>query len=111
MITDEFRRNTMLKHTNQRAGVEGARGSIYVDWRPFSIYEINSSIGHLIANGICPKPNARLWFINDSESKIFSNNNLKRGLKVVKEDSKRKRCTPTYYSHVEFLEKLALHLI
>ena len=48
IITDEFRRNVMLKHTNQRAGIEGAGDSIYADWRPFCIDEINSFMRLLI---------------------------------------------------------------
>ena len=78
MITDEFRLNAMLKCTNQRAAVEGAGGSIYADWRPFSIDEINAFLGLSIANGISPKPNIGLWFANDNESKIFGNNNFKQ---------------------------------
>ena len=78
MIADEFRLNAMLKCTNQRAAVEGAGGSIYADWRPLSIDEINAFLGLLIANGICPKPNIGLWFANDNESKIFGNNNFKQ---------------------------------
>ena len=77
------RRDTAPKHKGEPSLAmkltheSDARDSIYTDWRLFGIDEINSFIGLLVPNSICPKVNARLWFVNDSESKIFSNNNFK----------------------------------
>ena len=78
MIADEFRCNVMLKHTNQRAGVEGAGGSLHACWRLFSVDEINALMRLSLANGIFPKPNVGLWFANDNESKNFGDNNFKQ---------------------------------
>lgn len=80
MIADEFRWNAMLKHTNQRVGIEGAGDSLCADWRPFSIDKVNAFIGLLLANGVSPKPNVGLQFASGNESKIFTDNIFKQGV-------------------------------
>ena len=71
----------MLKLTNQQAAMEGAGGSIYPDFTPFKLDEIEAYMGLLLANGISPKPNMGCCFITPEESKIFGNYHFKNRFK------------------------------
>lgn len=44
--------------------MEGAGGSVYTDFKPFSKEEIDSYIGLLLANSLILKPQIDMWFNN-----------------------------------------------
>ena len=58
--------------TNARAAAEGAGfgGTVYNDYEPFDLEEVNKMIGLHFLNGLAPQPMFTMWFKHHN---IFGN--------------------------------------
>ncbi len=63
-ISPKFVQRCIIDTTNARAAVEGAGfgGTVYTDYEPFNLKEVNKEIGLLFLNGLAPRPMFTMWF-------------------------------------------------
>jgi hypothetical protein len=71
-ITPKFVQRCIVDTTNARASAEGAGfgGTIYTDYEPFDLEEVDKMIGLLFLNGLAPRPMFKMWFEHHN---IFGN--------------------------------------
>ena len=72
-ISRKFIQRCIVDTTNARAAAEGAGfgGTVYRDYEPFDLEEVNKMIGLLFLNGLAPRPIFTMWFQHHN---IFGNN-------------------------------------
>ena len=49
---------------------------MYNDYVPFDVPEIYKFIGLLLANGLSPKPSMDLWFLTQSQHRLWGNDTI-----------------------------------
>jgi hypothetical protein len=71
-ISPKFVQRCIVDTTNARAAAEGAGfgGTVYTDYEPFDLEEVNKMIGLLFLNGVAPRPMFTMWFEHHN---IFGN--------------------------------------
>jgi hypothetical protein len=71
-ISRKFIQGCIVNTTNAQAAAEGADfgGTVYTDYKPFDLEEVNKMIGLLFLNGLAPRPMFTMWFEHHN---IFGN--------------------------------------
>ena len=71
-MLQKFVQRCITDTTNARAAAEGAGfgGTVYTDYEPFDLEEVNKMIGLLFLNGLAPRPMFTMWFEHHN---IFGN--------------------------------------
>ena len=78
-ISRKFIQRCIVDTTNARAAAEGAGfgGTVYTDYEPFDLEEVNKMIGLLFLNGLAPRPIFKMWFEHHN---IFGNEFIGKAL-------------------------------
>ena len=71
-ISQKFVQRCIADTTNAQAAAKGAGfgGTVYTDYEPFDLEEVNKMIGLLFLNGLAPRPMFTMWFEHHN---IFGN--------------------------------------